>query len=53
MIDSLSILLSTLACLFVVYRAVELDRVLPWFGKRLVQPAAIQEEQQGWVPPWA
>jgi hypothetical protein len=32
MIDDLVILFSTGMCLFILLRAIRLDRVLPWFG---------------------
>ncbi|HTZ70131.1 MAG TPA: hypothetical protein VMB71_05715 [Acetobacteraceae bacterium] len=32
MIDDLVILFSTIACVVVVFRAIRLDRQLPWFG---------------------
>ncbi len=32
MIDNVCILLSTLLCVYVVIRAIKLDRVVPWFG---------------------
>lgn len=32
MIDTAVIIFSTLACLFVVFRAIKLDGSLPWFG---------------------
>lgn len=51
MIDSLSIILSTLACLYVVYRAVQLDRILPWFGAPAARPPS--EAKPAWQPPWA
>lgn len=51
MIDTLSIILSTLACLFVVYQAVRLDKIMPRFGQ--VPPAPEPAARQGWTPAWA
>lgn len=51
MIDTLSIILSTLACVFVVYQAVRLDKILPRFGQA---PQAPQHSaSQAWTPGWA
>jgi hypothetical protein len=33
MIDAIAVVISCTACLFVAWRAVTLDRRLPWFGK--------------------
>jgi hypothetical protein len=51
LIDSLSIILSTLACVFVVYRAVQLDRILPRFEQFAAAP--IQAAKSAWTAPWA
>lgn len=42
MIDNLSILISLLAVGFVVFKAVVLDRTLPWFGPKPV-PSAVRK----------
>jgi hypothetical protein len=33
-IDNFSVMVSTVMCVFVVYRAIKLDAVIPWFGKK-------------------
>ena len=40
MINTLSILISLFGCVFVVVRAVMLDKTLPWFAPRPETPAA-------------
>lgn len=40
MIDQLTTLLTTLAAVLICYRAVRLDRILPWFVARKPKPAA-------------
>ena len=39
MIDNLTILFSTLMVLFVAFRSIKLDRVLPWFPRPSLEPA--------------
>ena len=50
MIDALVILFSGGMCLFVAWRALRLDAVLPWFGTEAApQPdAAVSPQAQGW-----
>ncbi len=52
MIDDFCILLSTGACLFVILRAVRLDRVLPWFAVKATIPdpdtSSSTAVQAGW-----
>ena len=38
MIDDFSILLSTMLCVFVIFRAVRLDRTLPWYAELKREP---------------
>ena len=53
MIDSLAILLSTLLCVYVIYRAVELDKLLPWFEGPVEHDAEPDRNPiHGWRPPW-
>ncbi len=53
MIDNFSIILSTVACVFIIYRAVQLDRVLPWFGTPRPDPERDEVARDAtWVPPW-
>lgn len=48
MIDNFSILLSSIACLFVVVRAILLDRLTPWFGSvKSAEPDAQAEPRPG------
>jgi hypothetical protein len=61
MIDTAAILFSTLACLFVIFRAIQLDKTLPWYGPPK-PPAAEQEaptrkartdaQAAAWFPDW-
>ncbi|MDQ2803230.1 MAG: hypothetical protein M3Y41_11280 [Pseudomonadota bacterium] len=59
MIDNLTILSTTLAILFVVVRALRLDRTMPWFQARSEpdpKPAAEPRDRRRQVapapPPW-
>jgi hypothetical protein len=51
LIDSISIILSSLACLFVVYQAVRLDRITPRFGQAPPNPE--RPAQAMWTPSWS
>ena len=43
MINNASILLSILATGYVVFRAIQLDKLMPWFGRR--SPPAAQPKR--------
>jgi hypothetical protein len=48
MIDSFCILVSTVMCLLVIYRAARLDRELPWFrAERPAPPPAEKPKSPG------
>ena len=54
MIDDFSILLSTILCVFVVFRAVRLDRSRPWYVplKHNSDETAGPAADDGWKAPW-
>lgn len=49
MIDTLTIILSTTICLFILFRAVRLDRQLPWYPQPGGEAGA---SNQKWSPAW-
>jgi hypothetical protein len=51
-IDDFCILFSTLACVFVAYRAAQLDQILPWFGTPRQKPETREDAPALWTPPW-
>jgi hypothetical protein len=51
-IDDFCILFSTLACVYVAYRAAQLDSILPWFGTPPQKADADIEAPARWTPPW-
>ena len=53
MLDTASILFSTLVCIFVVYRAVVLDGVRPWFRVDEVSPPDLSKDQPPSARPFA
>jgi hypothetical protein len=54
MLDLTGIVFSALMMLFVVFRAVQLDRSIPWFDKSAPEPTATPEAQKETPsrPPW-
>ena len=48
MIDTLTIIASTTICLFILLRAVQLDRKLPWFSGAAPSGAV----RTAWTPAW-
>ncbi|MCO6417743.1 hypothetical protein JYK14_16470 [Siccirubricoccus sp. KC 17139] len=52
MIDNFGILVTCLACLYVAFRAVQLDAMLPWFQPPQ-RPLAEAEEVEATPPPAA
>ncbi len=52
MIDDLSILVSTLVCVFIIWRAAVLDRQLPWFPAEPRPDVVVSPETAAWTPDW-